>query len=267
MPERDTMQKKTKTLGTILKAGFLPNLINDALDPVKLVEAVLSAGVGAMEISCRRPDTLEKLGTLKHHFPDMCFGVSSLIEDGPYYDFLQKRGPRFPSIAQAVDAGADFLVSILPFSAEIHARYPQRPIIPGVETAAEAKAQLDLGASLIKFCNPVMKGGPAYIKSISGGPIHFGLPLLLTGGMRPELIGEYVEAGMLVAVAGFDLILGERYEEMQEHPDYEAVTHAIEGYVEAFRKARATHMPEVGFASGDAFQIQSQSGKFMNVSE
>lgn len=259
------MREKRQTLGAILRSGFIPNLINDALDPLRLAGAAQKAGVTALEISCRRPDTLGVLSTLKRAFPGMVFGVSSLIDNGPYFDFLQRRGPRFPSVAEAADSGADFLVSVLPFSAETYTRHPELPIVPGVETAAEAKHQLDLGASLVKFCSPGMKGGPAYVRSISGGPIHYGLPLLLTGGMRPEMIGDYVEAGMLVAVAGFDLILGDGYGPMQEHPDYEAVTRAVRDYVEAFKKARATHMPEVDFASGDASLIQRQSGKFMNV--
>jgi len=262
----NTMSRKNQTLGRILKTGFLPNLINDALDPMKLAEAAHAAGILAMEISCRRPDTLAVLAKLKREFTDMSFGVSSLIEDGPYYNFLQKRGPRFPAIKEAAESGADFLVSLIAFNAETYRRHPDIPIVPGVETPNEAKVQLDYGAALVKFSAPALKGGPAYFKAmISSGPIHFGLPLLLTGGLKPELIEKYVEVGMLVAVAGFDLILGEQYAGMQKKSDGKAMQTALAAYVRAFAEARARHMPKVNFACADPGRIQAESGKFLNA--
>jgi 2-keto-3-deoxy-6-phosphogluconate aldolase len=196
----------------------------------------------------------------------MSFGVSSLIEDGPYFDFLQKRGPRFPSIDEAVKSGADFLVSMLAFNPETYRRYRHIPIVPGVETSNEAKIHVDYGASLVKFSAPALKGGTVYFKGmVNCSPIHFGLPLLITGGMRPELVDQYVETGMLVAVAGFDLILGERYKELQARPDWKAVKESLAAYVKAFAGARAKYMPKVNFASADPVLIQRQSGKCLNV--
>lgn len=260
------MNAKNQALGRILKTGIVPNLINDPLDPLKLAEAAHSAGIRAMEISCRRPDTVAVLTSLKKKFPDMSFGVSSLIEDGPYFDFLQRRGPRFPSIREAVEHGADFLVSMLAFSAETYRRYRGIPIVPGVETPNDAKIQVDLGASLVKFSGPAMRGGPGYFRGmVNCGPIHFGLPLLITGGMRPDLIEQFVEVGMLVAVAGFDLILGERYKEMQAKPDWKFIANALAAYVKAFAAARAKFMPKVDFDSADPVLIQKQSGKCLNV--
>ena len=260
------MSNKRQTLGRILKTGFLPNFINDSLDPMHLAEAAHAAGIRAMEISCRRPDTLDVLAKLKDKFPDMSFGVASLIEDGPYYDFLQKRGPRFPSVKEAAESGADFLVSMIAFNAETYRSHKNIPIIPGVETPNEAKVQLDYGASLVKFSGPTLKGGPVYFRAmVNNGPIHFGLPLLITGGMKPELIEKYVEVGMLVAVAGFDLILGNRYLEMQKKPDWKAVKDAVATYVRAFADARAKYMPQVNFESADPVRIQKESGKFLNV--
>lgn len=260
------MADKNVTLGRILKKGILPNLINDSLDAMKLAEAARENGVLAMEISCRRPDTLKALKKLKETFPDMAFGISSLIEDGPYYDFLQRRGPRFPSVREAVENGADFLVSMIAFKAETYQRHKNVPIIPGVETPNEAKVHLDYGAALVKFSAPEQRGGPGYFKMmLNSGPMHFGFPLLITGGMRTALIEKYVEVGMLVAVAGFDLILGEHYREMQAKPDWKAVKEALAGYVRAFADARSKHMNKVNFESADPVLIQKESGKFLNV--
>jgi len=255
------MTAKNQTLGQILRTGFLPNLINDSLDAEKAVEAAAAAGVRAFEISCRRPDTLALLARLKRLFPGVSFGGSSLIEDGPYFRFLQARGPRFPSIDEAADAGADFLVSVLAFSAETFRRHARLPIIPGVESADEARRQLDLGASLVKFSNT----DAATLKAINGGPIHFGLPLLATGGIRPARIREFVQARVLVCVSGFDLILRDRLQAMQQDFDEAEVRGCVAEYVEAFSAARRELQPEVDFASADPALIQQQSGQFLNA--
>ena len=260
------IERRAETLGLILRQGFLPNLIKDRLDPFRLAAQAIEVGVRCMEVSCRRDDTMALVPKLKERFPDMRFGVSSLIEDGAYFDFLQRRGPRFPSIRQAVEAGADFLVSVIAFTPRTYQRYPHLPVVPGVQSPQEAREQLDLGAGLIKFC--LRPGGDAtsYVKTaFHSGPLHFGVPLLLTGGIRPEKVDALVEAGMLVGVSGFDLILRGQYDALQQDQDDQAVRNAMQAYVEAFAAAREKHLPDVDFASADAVRIQEQSGRFMNV--
>jgi 2-keto-3-deoxy-6-phosphogluconate aldolase len=138
--------------------------------------------------------------------------------------------------------------------------------VPAVHSPQEAREQLDLGAGLIKFC---LGGGlydASYVKAtFHSGPIHFGIPLLLTGGVRPEKVDGFVGAGMLVAVVGFDLILKGDYEGQQDRQDDAVVRDALGAYVEAFAEARARHLPHVDFASGDAGRVQEQSGRFMGV--
>jgi 2-keto-3-deoxy-6-phosphogluconate aldolase len=255
------MTRKEQALGRILQTGLLPNLINDQLDPEQAVEAAAAAGVRAFEVSCRRPDTLPLLKRLRTRFPDLSFGISSLIEEGPYFRYLQQRGPGFPSIAQAVDAGADFLVSYITFSEETYRRFAAVAIVPGVATVDEAKRQLDLGASLVKFSNLSVDT----VRTLNVGPIHFGLPLLVTGGVRVAHLPDLVAAGVLVAVCGFDLILGERYHSLQQAFNPVEVRECVASYVAGFAAARRKSRPDVDFASGDPRTIQRQSGQFMNI--
>ncbi|MGH7959680.1 MAG: hypothetical protein ACREH8_22080 [Opitutaceae bacterium] len=256
------MSPKEQTLGKILQSGLLPNLIDDRVNPERAVEAAAGAGVRAVEVSCRRADTVALVKRLRKEFPDVAVGVCSLIESGPYFRFLQARGPRFPSIDEAVDAGADFLVSVLPFSAGTYERHAALPIIPGLTSAQEAKEQLDLGASLAKFGNI----GAAALKSMNGGPVHFGLPLLVAGGIRPEHVTDLVAARTLVCVCGFDLILKGCYESIQHSFDAGVVRSRFADYIAAIAAARRIHRPDVDFASADSRLIQQQSGQFMNVS-
>ena len=251
-----------RALGKILQTGLLPNLINDRLDPEAAVEATLAAGVSAIEISCRRPDTIALLGRLKRSFPGVAFGVCSLIEDGPYFDFLQQRGPRFPSIDEAVDGGADFLVSMIAFSERTYRRHAHLPLIPGVDSADHAKRQLDLGAALVKFSFIT----PAVVRTINSGPMHFGLPMLVTGGVRPEHVDAYVAGGVLACACGFDLIVRDHYRALQESFDADIVRRSVADYVEALAQARTKHRPNADFSSADPALIQRQTGQFMNLS-
>ena len=255
------MRRKDVTLGRILKSGLIPVYIHDTLDVVRLAEASIAAGVHAVEVSCRRPDVVEVVKRLRSEFPDLAVGVASLIEDGAYYDFLQKRGPRFPRIAEAADAGADFLVSALPFDKGTYDRFGDLPIIPGVHSPSEAKSQLDLGASLVKFGG--IDGSKA--EAINCSPIHGGFPLLVSGGVRPETVGALVAAKVLVCVAGFEMILKSHYAALQKAFDSEVVRACVAAYTTNIAAARQLHRPQVDFASGDPERIQEQTGQFLNV--
>lgn len=261
----NSRQRRDETLGLILRAGLLPNLIKDSLDPFALAEEAGAVGIRCMEVSCRRDRPLELLGRLKERFPDMRFGASSLLEDGPYFDFVQRRRDGFPSIHDAVETGADFLVSMIAFSPRTYRRYPDMLLVPGVHSPQEAREQLDQGAGLIKVGLAGLYE-PAYIKgTFYGAPIHSAVPLLLTGGLRPEKIDAYVDAGMLVGVCGFDAILAGDYEAQKQDFDPAVARAAMWAYVEAFQRARAKYQPDVDFASADALAIQEQAGCFMNV--
>lgn len=256
------MRRKDVTLGKILKSGLIPVYVHDTLDVVRLAEASIAAGVHAVEVSCRRPDVAAVVKRLKSEFPDISVGVASLIEDGAYFKFLQRRGPRFPSVAEAVDVGADFLVSALPFNAETYDRYKDLPIIPGVHSPSEAKAQLDMGASLVKFGNI----NAADAEAINCGPVHVGLPLLVTGGVRPEHIADLVAAKVLVCVAGYEMILKSHYSEQLKAFDSGVVRACVAAYTTNIATARRIHRPQVDFASGDPRLIQEQTGQFLNIS-
>jgi len=199
---------KKRALGRLLRQGFLPNMIKDRLPPEAAVEAAVAAGIEAVEISCRRPDTIELLKRLRKSFTGVSFGVSSLIEDGPYFDFLQARGPRFPSIAEAADAGADFLVSALPFSEATYTRYrDSHVIVAGVGSAAEGNRALDLGANLLKFVNPHLLGGPEFFRAMDLATFRT-FPYFVTGALKSYHVGGYVSIGALAVGVNFDQILG-----------------------------------------------------------
>lgn len=254
---------RNEVLGKIVCGGLVPIVVDDRLPAEACAEAVLQAGLEALEISCRHPRSLEAIGRVKARFPNLAVGAASLIEDGPYRDFLAK-GKAVPTIDEAAGAGADFLVSLLPFREPTYAKHAaSRVIISGVTTPGEAHQALDWGANLVKFSGLQTAGGPACLRGMDAAT-HRGFPFFVTGGMRPEVIGPYVEAQVLVFGAGFDIILGAELDAMSRRFAPGVLTKALGRYTAAIAEARAKHMPGVPFTGKDPFAIAATSGRYLN---
>jgi 2-dehydro-3-deoxyphosphogluconate aldolase/(4S)-4-hydroxy-2-oxoglutarate aldolase len=256
---------RVEVLGKILCNGLVPIIVDDRLPALPAVEELLAAGVEVIEVSCRSTRALAVVGEIKKRFPDFVVGVATLLEDGKYREAVSALGRPVPRIDQAVEAGADFLVSMLPFREATYRRYASTQIfISGVTTPGEAQQALDWGANLVKFSRSLLPGGPAFFKNIDPAT-HRGFPFFLTGGMRPELLGDYVEAQVLVFGAGFDLILGSDYEAMTTKFVPGRLKKVTQDYLEALRGARRKFQPQVPFESKDAAAIARASGRCLNV--
>jgi len=255
---------RNEALGKILFGGFVPIVVDDRLPAEACAEQVLAAGLEAVEVSCRHPDALAVIGRLKARLPRLAVGAASLIEDGRYLEHLWAAGRSVPNIKQAADAGADFLVSMLPFRQPTYERFSRTHVtIPGVATPGEAQQALDWGANLMKFCSPHLLGGPAFFRGIDAAS-HRGLPFFTTGGIRPKVIDDYVEAQVLVFAAGFDIILGDAYAQMAQQFAPERLGEALGAYVAAIREARKRHQGHIPFDSKDAAAIAAASGRCLN---
>ena len=108
----------TTVLTTLLRDGFILVFNQDKLDIVKTAEALLAAGIGNMEVTCRIKKPLEKLARLRKELPAFVAGSASLI-DWPgmlkVYNQAHADDP-LPTLQQVVDAGACYLVSAVNFS-------------------------------------------------------------------------------------------------------------------------------------------------------
>ncbi|HMA94498.1 MAG TPA: bifunctional 4-hydroxy-2-oxoglutarate aldolase/2-dehydro-3-deoxy-phosphogluconate aldolase, partial [Polyangiaceae bacterium] len=73
------------------------------------------------------------------------------------------------------------------------------PYIPGALTPSEVWTAREAGAALIKLF-PIQFYGPSYIRELRG---PFGeVPLLACGGIRPDNLREYLEAGVDAVALG-----------------------------------------------------------------
>lgn len=256
---------KQDTLARILCRGLVPIVVQDKLPPVQCLEQLEQAGIAAVEISCRHPEALPLIGLAKARFPGLAVGAASLLEDGRLRDFVNTKGRRVPSVAQVVDAGADFLVSLLPFREPTYERYrDSHVIVSGVATPGEAQQALDWGANLLKFTNPHLSGGPEFFRSLDPAT-YAAFPYFVTGGIKANLAAGYIEAGVLAVGAGLDLILGPEYIALQAVYDDYVMRERLLDYVGQVERARQRHQPTVPYASRDVTAIQQASGRCLNV--
>lgn len=254
-----------ETLGKILYRGFVPIIVGDDLPPLRCIEQLVAVGLEAVEISCRRPEAARFIAEAKREYPQLAVGAATLLEEGRMRDFVNGTGHYVPTIAEAVDAGADFIVSLLPFRELTYARFAgQVGIVAGVRTPGEAAQALDWGANMVKFVTPHLVGGPAFFTAMDPATYRC-FPYFVTGGMKYDVLPGYVAAGVLAFGAGFDLILGADYRSCQAAFDADRVREGLVNYLRTLERARRQYQEHIPFASRDAAAIARASGRCLNI--
>jgi 2-dehydro-3-deoxyphosphogluconate aldolase / (4S)-4-hydroxy-2-oxoglutarate aldolase len=190
-PHKDTMTQDSflQSLSRARIVGILR--ASSADDAVNAARAAMRAGLGAIELTFTTPKLEQALETLRSELPD---GV--LLGAGTVLDAAQA--------LLAVESGAQFLVSphlgedILELALEWGI-----PYTPGVLTPTEIVRARRLGASVLKLFPVGSSGGLAYVKDLLG-PFP-DLELMVTGGVKPEQVGEYLRAGVRAVGLGGNL--------------------------------------------------------------
>ena len=104
-------------------------------------------------------------------------------------------------VVAAVEAGAQFIVSPgLSRSVVERAQALGIFVLPGVITATEVMAAMELGISAVKFFPAGTSGGAAAIKALSAP--FAGITFVPTGGIGPENLHEYLKLSCVSAVGG-----------------------------------------------------------------
>ena len=256
---------RAETLGKILYRGFVPIILDDELPVMDCLEQMLALGIEAVEMSCRNPQALMLIQEAKRRFPDLAVGAATLLEDGRMRDAVNAAGRPVPSVPQVVDAGADFLVSLLPFRQATYERFgATHIIISGVTTPGEGHQALDWGANLLKFSNPHLLGGPDFFRGIDPATYN-SFPFFLTGGMKYENIPAYVAANVLAFGAGLNMVLGPDYVPMQRFYDADTLRDRLTPYLQTLARTRGQHQAGVPFESKDPRAIAAACGRCLNV--
>jgi 2-dehydro-3-deoxyphosphogluconate aldolase/(4S)-4-hydroxy-2-oxoglutarate aldolase len=198
---------KDETVSRISTLGLLAVLRGPSLElTLKMAEALIKGGVYGIEITFTTPRASEVVRILNESYgSQILLGMGTLIT--------------VDNIEQAVEAGARFIVS--PHCEE---NLGQAMIATGLATMIGAFTPSEimkahrLGSDIVKLY-PGSLGTPKYLKSLRG-PFP-NIPIMPSGGVNIENIGEWFAAGAFAVGAGSALCpsswaLEDRFEEMKE---------------------------------------------------
>jgi 2-dehydro-3-deoxyphosphogluconate aldolase/(4S)-4-hydroxy-2-oxoglutarate aldolase len=156
-----------------------------------VARTLAEAGIRCLELTMTTPGALAALRRLRSQLDsEVALGMGSVID--------------VDQVVAALDAGADFVVSpgVCPSVAQV-AVGAGVSCYPGAFTATEILTAWELGASAVKLF-PAGTGGPRYLRDLRG-PLPQ-IPLVPTGGVAIEQIGDYVAAGAAAVGLGGPLI-------------------------------------------------------------
>ena len=143
-------------------------------------EAALKAGLEVLEVTFSTPDATNLVQHLRDTYPEKLVGVGTVRMS--------------EQLEQAANAGAQFAVSPhLERGLVEHASTLGLPYVPGTSTPTEIAKALSLGCTMLKLFPVRPLGGVDYLRSLLGP--YPELELMVTGGVKSEEVGAYLQAG------------------------------------------------------------------------
>ena len=255
------------TITMLLRDGFILVFNQDKLDIVRTAQALIKAGVNNMEVTCRISKPLDKLALLREELPDFAAGMASLVDSAAMLDIYNKANPqdRLPSVQDAVDAGACYLVSAINFRDESYEKFGGRiPMIPGCSNAGEVVSQFSKGANLCKMFPAKQLGGAAYIKAVDA-PLHKMISLVPTGGTNQGNIPDYIDAGALILGGSFSMIEKATMKKIVDDQDYELLAQELRAVKKLIDTLRAEKYLDIDFSEASAEEIGKATGRDFNI--
>ncbi len=183
-------QLPDELLERIERCGVIAVLVVDELGhAVPLARALLDGGIDAMELTLRTPVAMDALAAIRAQVPDMLPGVGTVLTPD--------------QVGEAARAGAAFGVApgLNPRVVRA-AREAGLPFAPGITTATDLEAALELGCREVKFFPAEAIGGMAYLKSLAAPYRHLGVRFVPLGGLKPDNVREYLSSPLVLAVGG-----------------------------------------------------------------
>jgi 2-dehydro-3-deoxyphosphogluconate aldolase / (4S)-4-hydroxy-2-oxoglutarate aldolase len=169
-------------------APVIPVLtVRDAADGLAQARALVAGGLPAIEVTLRTPKALEAIAAIADEVVGAFVGAGTILTPN--------------QIDEACAAGARFLVSpgASPALAAATAAAPV-PFLPGVATASEAIALMDLGFRSLKFFPAESVGGAKHLASLAA-PLP-DLRFCPTGGIDFAKAPSYLALPNVVCVGG-----------------------------------------------------------------
>lgn len=161
-------------------------VLNDAKDAEPLGRALMAGGLPVAEVTFRTAAAADSIRAMSA-VDGLIVGAGTVLNPG--------------QVAQAVDAGAQFIVSPgLRRDVVLAAQAAGIPVLPGAVTPSEIMAAQELGLDTVKFFPANVYGGAAAIKALSApfGDMRF----VPTGGVSVGNLSDYLSLRCVPAVGG-----------------------------------------------------------------
>jgi len=181
-------------LDGLRRARVVAVLRADSADAaVRSADALVAAGVRAIELTYTTPDAADALRSVRaRHGDDVLIGAGTIRT--------------VAQVHASVDAGADFLVTPHLAPALLEAMVASgTSAIPGVFTPSEVAQALDAGAPAVKLF-PAATAGLGHLAALRG-PFP-GLQVMPTGGIGAADVRSWLDAGALAVGVGGELCPG-----------------------------------------------------------
>ena len=182
-----------KAVATLREVGIIPIIRASSADAaVAVAEALLQAGLAVAEITMTVPNAIDAIGRVAKRFSGNLLLGAGTVTDAE-------------TTQRAVGAGAEFIVTpcLVPEVIEA-AQRADVAVLPGALTPGEVFAAFRAGGDMVKVFPVQSVGGAAYLRALRG-PFP-DIPLVPTGGVTLDNIGEMFKAGAAAVGVGTELI-------------------------------------------------------------
>lgn len=214
------MLPKVLLLQRLIESGVIAVIRRVPADKAdQVAQALVDGGVTALEVTVDSPGAFETIQRLSVNLKNKAIvGAGTVIDS--------------ESARLAIAAGADFI-----FCPSLHQDVIKTALrygkiaVPGVMTPTEMIQAIEWGADLVKLF-PAAGLGVQYVKDVKG-PYPY-IPVIPTGGVTLENVGEFIKAGVAAVGIGGNLVSREAIEQ----GNYSMIRDTAAKYVEEIRKAR-----------------------------
>jgi len=184
---------REQTVARLREVGIIPIIRATSADvALPVAEALLQAGLPVVEITMTVPNAIDAIGAVAKRFAGKMLLGAGTVTDAH-------------TAKRAVDAGAEFIVSPCLVREVIDAaQHANAAVLPGALTPSEVFEAFRTGGDMVKIFPAQSVGGAAYLRALRG-PFP-GIPLVPTGGVTLENIGEMFKAGAAAVGVGSELI-------------------------------------------------------------
>ncbi len=161
-------------------------VIDDAATARPLAEALVAGGLKVLEVTLRTPAALDAIRAMKQ-VPGAIVGAGTVVNPDQF--------------AQAVDAGAEFIVSPGLTERLAHPIITSGvPFLPGIANAADLMTGLDLGLTHFKFFPAEANGGLKALKALAAP--FYQCRFCPTGGITEASAPEWLAFAPVLCVGG-----------------------------------------------------------------